>query len=178
MKTALVSVLTLALASLALAQDAPKKKAPASPHETITGTIAGKTITITYGRPYVKGRNVWEGSLAPYGKVWRTGADDATTFTCASDVMLGSLHVPAGTYALFTIPGEKEWTLIINKTAKQWGAFRYAEADDLGRVQMSAKKLSSPVEQLTISIEPGAGNKGTLKIAWSDAEASVPVMMH
>jgi len=149
-----------------------------SPHETTSATIGGKKITITYGRPYVKGRNVWSGSLAPYGKVWRTGADDATTFTAESDVMLGSLHVPAGTYSLFTIPGEKEWTLILNKTAKQWGAFKYDEQQDLGRVKMAAKKLTAPVEQLTIAVVAAGGNKGTLKISWSDAEASIPVMMH
>ena len=178
MKTALLTVSALALASFALAQDAPKKKAPLSPHETITASVGGKQITIAYGRPFVKGRNVWEGSLAPYGKVWRTGADEATTFSTASNLMLGSLHVPAGTYALFTIPGEKEWTLILNKVAKQWGAYKYAESEDLGRVQMKARKLTSPIEQLTITIEAGAGNQGTLKIAWSDAEASVPIMMH
>ncbi len=175
MKKMLSTLLGLGL--LACALPAQEKK-PASPHETTSAVIAGKKITITYGRPYVKGRNVWAGALAPYGKVWRTGADDATTFTTEGDVMLGSMHVPAGTYSLFTIPGEKEWTLILNKVAKQWGAFNYDQKQDLGRVQMPAKKLSSPVEQVTIAVVPAGGDKGTLKISWSDAEASIPVMMH
>lgn len=156
----------------------PAQQQRVSPHETVSAAIAGKKITIEYGRPYVKGRNVWADPIAPYGKVWRTGADEATTFTCEGDVMLGSLHVPAGTYSLFTIPGEKEWTLILNKVAKQWGAFKYDEKMDLGRVKMAARKVAAPVEQLTISIEPGGGNEGVLKIAWSDTEASVAVMMH
>lgn len=176
MKKMLSALLGLGLlAATAAAQDAKK---PASPHESTSATIGGKKITITYGRPYVKGRNVWAGSLAPYGKVWRTGADDATTFTTEGDVMLGSLHVPAGTYSLFTIPGEKEWTLILNKVAKQWGAYNYDEKQDLGRIKMAAKKLTAPIEQLTIAVVSGGGNKGTLKISWSDAEASIPVMMH
>lgn len=172
----MLSVL-LGFGLLAAALSAQEKK-PASPHETTSAVVGGKKITITYGRPYVKGRNVWAGTLAPYGKVWRTGADDATTFSTEGDVMLGSMHVPAGTYSLFTIPGEKEWTLILNKVAKQWGAYDYNEKQDLGRVKMAAKKLTSPVEQLTISVVPAGGNKGALKIAWSDAEASIPVMMH
>jgi hypothetical protein len=175
MKTILSTLLSFGL--LAGAAAAQEKK-PASPHESTSAVVGGKKITIAYGRPYVKGRNVWAGSLAPYGKVWRTGADDATTFTTEGDVMLGSLHVPAGTYSLFTIPGEKEWTLILNKTAKQWGAYNYDEKQDLGRVKMTARKLTSPVEQLTIAVVAAGGNKGTLKISWSDAEASVPVMMH
>ncbi len=164
----------LAAAMTAGAQ--PKKRA--SPHETASGAIAGKKITIEYGRPYVKGRNVWAEPLAPFGKVWRTGADEATKLTTEADLMIGSLHVPKGTYSLFTIPGGKEWTLILNREANQWGAFKYDQNKDLGRVKMTAKKLSSPVEQLTISVESSGGNRGVLKIAWSDLEASVPVMVH
>lgn len=175
MKKMLSSLLGLGLLAGALCA---QEKKPASPHETTSAVVGGKKIAITYGRPYVKGRNVWTGTLAPYGKVWRTGADDATTFSTEGDVMLGSLHVPAGTYALFTIPGEKEWTLILNKVAKQWGAYSYDEKQDLGRVKMAAKKLSSPVEQLTIAVAPAGGHKATLTITWSDAEASIPVMMH
>jgi hypothetical protein len=166
------------LMCLGLLAGASACKAQVSPHETTTATVGGKKITITYGRPYVKGRNVWSGTLAPYGKIWRTGADAATTFQTEGDVMLGSLHVPAGTYCLFTIPGEKEWTLIVSKNPKQSGAYDYKESEDLGRIKMAAKKLTSPIEQLTIAVVPAGGNKGTLKISWSDAEASIPVMMH
>lgn len=164
------------VAAAVAASAQPKQRV--SPHETTTGMIAGKKITIEYGRPYVKGRNVWAEPIAPFGKIWRTGADEATKLTTEADLMIGSLHVPKGSYSLFTIPGEKEWTLILNKEADQWGAYKYDESKDLGRVRMTARKLDKPVEQLTISIESTGGNRGVLKIAWSDLEASVPVMVH
>jgi|WetSurMetagenome_2_1015567.scaffolds.fasta_scaffold162355_2 hypothetical protein len=166
----LTTVILVGAASLSFAQE---KRA--SPHESVTATIGGKKITISYGRPYVKGRNVWAAPLAPYGQVWRTGADEATKLTTEADLMIGTLKVPAGSYSLFTIPGETEWTLIVNKTAVQWGAYDYKENMDLGRVKMKVTKLASPVEQLTISITPDGGSKGTLKIAWASVEASVPI---
>jgi hypothetical protein len=148
-----------------------------SPHETVAASIGGKKITIEYGRPSVKGRKIF-GELVPLGQVWRTGADEATILTTEGDLMLGSLHVPAGSYSLFTLPEAGKWTLIINKTAKQWGAFNYDAKQDLGRAEMKLDKASSPVEQLTISIAPKGGNQGTLKIAWDTAEATINVMMH
>lgn len=176
MKNRIPVGLYLLIAGALIAGAQPKQRV--SPHETTSATIGGKKITVEYGRPYVKGRNVWAEPLAPFGKVWRTGADEATKLTTEADLMIGSLHVPAGSYSLFTIPGEKEWTLILNKVADQWGAYKYDQNQDLGRVKMTARKLSSPVEQLTISIEPQSGNRGVLKIAWSNMEASVPVMVH
>jgi hypothetical protein len=147
-----------------------------SPHETVAATLGGKKVTIEYGRPYMKGREIF-GKLVPYGQVWRTGADEATVLTTEGDLMLGSLHVPAGSYSLFTIPAENEWTLIVNKTAKQWGAFKYDQGTDLGRVKMKVEKLSAPVEQFTITLD-AQGSKGTLKLAWEKTAASIPVMMH
>ena len=181
MKKTLLVIAPLALAMVALTNacaQAPKK-APASPHETVTASVGGKTITITYGRPYMKGRKIF-GGLEALNKVWRTGADEATTFTTDGDLMLGSLHVPAGTYALFTIPGESEWTVILNKVAKTWGAYDYQKnkAQDLGQTKAKTEKLGSPVEQLTIAIEPGAGKNATLSIAWETTKASVPIMVH
>lgn len=178
MKNALSFAMTLGALGCLMAVSASAQKA--SPHETTKATIAGKTITIVYGRPYVKGRDVWHSGVAPAGKVWRTGADEATKITTEADLMIGSLHVPAGTYSLFTIPSgdTKDWTLILNKTADQWGAFKYDEKQDLGRTAMKVKKTSAPVEQLTITVEPGKGSNGKLKIAWADSEASVDVMVH
>lgn len=150
----------------------------ASPHESTTATIAGKLLTIQYGRPFTKGRDVWSGNIAPHGKVWRTGADEATVLTIESDIMLGPLHVVKGTYSLFTIPGENEWTLILNKVPKQWGAFKYDEKMDYGRTTMKVRKLPQPVEQLTIFLEPTKENQGILKISWANVEASVPLTVH
>jgi VCBS repeat-containing protein len=169
-RTILISSLVLSLSGLVWAQ-AQKKRA--SPHETTSAMVGGSTITIEYGRPYKKGRDIF-GGLEPLGKVWRTGADEATTFTTTKDLMVGNLHVPAGTYGLFTIPDKGKWTLVLNKTAKQWGAFKYEESQDLGRTPMQVKTLDAPVEQLTIVIEPA----GTLKIVWDRTEASVSLMAH
>ena len=87
------------------------------------------------------------------------------------------MKVPKGTYALFTIPGENGWKLIVNKTAKQWGAFDYKEADDLGRVDMKVEKSSQPLEQFTISLTPAGASGATLKVAWENTVASVPIQM-
>ena len=160
-------------------QPARAQERAGSPHEKVSGTVGGATITVEYGRPYMKGRKIF-GELVPYGKVWRTGADAASTFTTTKDLMLGSLHVPAGTYALFTVPGESEWTIILNKVAKTFGAFDYEKnkAQDLGQVKAPVAKLSSPLEQLTISIESKGGQNGALKIAWENTSVSVPLMVH
>jgi hypothetical protein len=138
--------------------------------------MGGKKITIEYGRPQMKGREIF-GKLVPFDQVWRTGADEATVLTTEGDLMLGALHVPAGSYSLFTVPGQKEWTLVVNKTAKQWGAFKYDAATDLGRAKMSVKTLPSAVETFTIMLEP-KGSSGVLKMHWATTEASIPVMMH
>lgn len=173
-RTILITSLALSLAGLAGAQ---QKKERASPHETTSALVGGSKVTIEYGRPYKKGRDIF-GGLEPLGKVWRTGADEATTFTTEKDLMVGKLHVPAGTYGLFTIPDKAGWTLILNKTAKQWGAFKYDQGQDLGRTPMQVKTLEAPVEQLTIVIEPKGDTEGTLKVIWDRTEASVNLMMH
>ena len=162
----------LSLCTIAWAQQQRK-----SPHESTSGTIADKKITVEYGRPYKKGRKVF-GGLEPLGKVWRTGADEATTLTTEADLMVGEIHVPAGTYSLFTIPDNGKWTLVLNKTAKQWGAFKYDESQDLGRTAMKVSTVDAPLEQLTISIEPTSGKNGTLKVAWDQTVATAEIMVH
>ncbi len=112
------------------------------------------------------------------GKVWRTGADEATTLTTEADLMVGEIHVPAGAYSLFTIPDDGKWTLVLNKTAKQWGAFEYDESQDLGRTAMKVSSLDSPLEQLTITIEPASGKNGVLKVAWDQTVATADIMVH
>ena len=176
----LSSVLLLSMAGWAVAQDATKsgaKKKPASPHEDVSATINGKTITISYGRPYKKGRVIF-GGLEPWGKVWRTGADEATTLTTDGDLMIGPLHVIVGTYSLFTIPNEKEWTLVLNRTAKQWGAFKYDQGTDYGRAAMTVAKTKEPVEQLTIALEKKGDHEAVLKVMWDETAASIDVMVH
>ena len=156
-------------AAFPIPAQAPRK----SPHETVSAAIGGHTITIEYGRPYMKGRKIF-GGLEPLGKVWRTGADEATTITSSADLDIRGLKVPKGTYGLFTLPGANEWKLIINKTAKQWGAFEYKESADVGRVAMDVKKTGAPVEQFTIKIESTGANQGRLTLEWENTSASVP----
>src|SRR6187399_1420151 len=95
-------------------------QAPKSPHETTKATIDGAAISVTYGRPSVRGRKIM-GALVPYGTVWRTGADEATTLTTDKAIQIGGTSVPAGTYTLYTLPGESAWQLIVNKQTGQWG---------------------------------------------------------
>src|SRR5919112_2093554 len=135
----------------------------ASPHETVNATVDGAKISVTYGRPYLKGRKVGD-QLAPYGKVWRTGADEATTLVTDKALMFGSTHVPPGTYTLYTLPNENGWQLIINKQTGQWGT-EYSEAQDLGRIPMKVTKSPSATEQLTIAINDTPAG-GELKLSW------------
>ena len=136
-----------------------------SPHETVTGPH----VKVTYGRPYKKGRDIF-GGLEAYGKVWRTGADEATEITFDKDVLFAGKKVPAGTYTLFTIPGKEEWTVILNKELHQWGAFKYDESKDLLRVTVRASHLDNVVEQLTIT--PKAKE---LTIEWDHTDVKVPM---
>lgn len=165
---------TLFLAGAALAQE-PKK--PLSPPAKAEATLDGKKIAIDYSAPSKRDRKIM-GELVPYGKIWRTGANAATTLKTDVDLMIGSLHVPAGTYTLYTLPTEKEWTLIVSKQTGLWGTNGYDESKDLGRVKMSVKALPGSVETFNISIKPAGAKKATLVLAWENTEASVPVAVH
>ena len=164
------AVLVLALVAARL-YAADKQRA--SPHDKVTTTVGGKTITIEYGRPFKKGREIF-GGLVPFGEVWRTGADEATTFTTDGDVTIGDLKVPKGSYSLFTLPKATDWQLIINKEAKQWGAYKYDAKNDLGRTALKVSTSATPVEQLTMSFQPAGAGK-TLTISWDKTVASVVI---
>jgi hypothetical protein len=116
----MTKALPLLFVSALMTASAVAQEPRLSPHEQTSLTIGGKKITIEYGRPYVKGRKIF-GGLEPYGKVWRTGADEATVLTTDADLMIGGLKVPKGSYGLFTLPEASRWTLILNTVAKQWG---------------------------------------------------------
>jgi nucleoid-associated protein YgaU len=142
-----------------------------SPHVRSEWTIDGAALSIEYGRPSLKGRAVGK-EVAPYGKEWRTGADEATTLTTDRALKFGNLSVPAGTYTLYTVPGEKEWQLVVSKKTGQWGV-PYPAGEDLGRVPMTVGTTKAPVEQLTLSIDDTAAG-GTLVVEWGTTRASVP----
>lgn len=145
---------------------------PASPRDTAEATLGGERVLVDYGRPYMRGRTIM-GGLVPYGQVWRTGANAATTLVTPRDLRIGGTAVPAGTYTLYTLPGESEWQLIINRQTGQWGT-EYDAAQDLARVPMRVERTPAPVEQFTITLEPGTPT-GTLRMEWENTRVSVPV---
>lgn len=168
--------LAVALTTLATLAYAQEPKRPLSPAAKAEATIAGKKITIDYSAPSKRGRAIM-GGLVPYGKVWRTGANAATTLKTEGNLKIGSLDVPAGTYTIYSLPGEKEWTLIVNKQTGQWGT-EYDEKQDLGRVKMTVAPVKDTVETFVIDIKPGKGNTGTLTLTWENTSASVPLTVH
>ncbi|MFT3947046.1 MAG: DUF2911 domain-containing protein [Agriterribacter sp.] len=159
---------TMLVTSIACAQD----KKPASPPATVSEKItSGATITINYSQPSVKGRTIGKDLEPLPGKVWRTGANEATVFETDKDITVEGQNLPAGKYGLFTIAGDKEWTIIFNKTWKQWGAFKYSDADDVLRVKVPVSKAPAFTETFTIKI----GEDGKVSLLWGDTETDFAV---
>jgi Protein of unknown function (DUF2911) len=152
--------------------EAPKKPMPSPPADT-TQTVDGKTVSIHYNAPSMRGRPIF-GGLVPYDKVWRTGANPATTLKTDANLKIGSATVPAGTYTLYTLPSTGTWKLIINKQTGQWGT-EYHQDRDLARVDMTKQTLSSPQEVMSITLEPFHGKTSALHIKWDTTDVSVPV---
>jgi hypothetical protein len=144
-----------------------------SPAATANTTLDGKAVTVNYNSPRVRGRKIM-GGLVPYGQVWRTGANPATTLITAGNLKIGTLTVPAGTYTIYTLPNADHWLLIVNKQTGQWGT-EYDESKDLGRTPLTSATLPSPQENMTISFENTKGNATELHIKWDKADESVPV---
>jgi len=178
MRVLLLLPLLLLSAFLTAAQNQAPTSQGSAPHQPLSPrgdasfTFAdGKTIAVDYGRPSIRGRKIMDG-LVPYGKVWRTGANAATSFVTQSDLDFGGARVPAGKYTLYTVPGEDSWTIIINRQTGQWGTV-YTEAQDLVRVKVRPVHLAQPVEQFTISFLRSTPNTGVMKLEWENT--SVPV---
>ena len=142
---------------------------PASPAASATGKIGNATITINYGSPSVKGRTIW-GELVPYGKVWRTGANKATTFETDADITVEGQTLKKGKYGLFTIPEQKEWTIVFNKTSDQWGAFNYKQEDDVLRVKVKPSTGADLVEALKFEV-----GKNSVTMKWEKMSVSFGV---
>jgi DUF2911 family protein len=165
------------LASIAVAQQ-PQPPAPPQPPpmrlpQVSQGAAAKQTIglndvTITYSRPGVKGRKIW-GGLVPYSSVWRTGANAATTIQFTEDVLVEGQPLTAGTYSLHTIPGEKEWTLIFNKEADQWGSYSYDPAKDAVRVKVTPM-AGTPQEWMQFRFEDPSINSARVVLAWENLQ--------
>jgi hypothetical protein len=154
----------LALCSImGCAQD----KQPKSPPANVKATVADVDVEIHYSQPSVKGREIW-GDLVPYGKVWRTGANEATTISFSQDVMIDGQALPAGKYALFTIPTEDNFTFIFNKEAEQWGAYKYKEKEDALRVVTEATQVQPFTEMLSFNIQ----DDGHVLLNWANLEVA------
>ncbi|AFL89718.1 Protein of unknown function (DUF2911) [Terriglobus roseus DSM 18391] len=160
------------MGGMKMSKPASKEAMPSPRHEADVD-LAGKKVHISYGAPSVRGRKVLGTDLVPYTTWWRTGANEATTFETTGDVMVGSLHVPAGKYTLVTLPAEGQWQLVLCKHTGQWGTERFA-AEDLGKVPMM--KTAIPKQELmSIGFEKTAGKKTQLHIKWDTFDVSVPV---
>lgn len=136
--------------------------------------VSDKAVRVIYGRPQLKGRSL--GDLAPAGKVWRTGANEAPEITFYKDVTFGGQDVEAGTYSLFTIPGEKEWTVILNKNLNQWGAYSYEEQADVARVSVPSSSAGDTLEAFSIAFKE-VENGAHMVMGWGNTRVEVPVMM-
>jgi len=172
--------LALGAASLMAQPKAP----PKSPPEKASVTIAGKTISIDYSSPRVRGRAgaifTKDGLIShdPHYPVWRAGANAATTLHTDAGIMIGDLNVPAGTYTLFVdISDPANWVLIVNKKTGEWG-LAYDPSQDLGKVKMTMAKPAALVEDLTYTLTDNGGGNGSLTLAWENVSASVPIMVH
>ncbi|MEY2577148.1 MAG: hypothetical protein QOF80_2635 [Verrucomicrobiota bacterium] len=169
-RSTLVVLTALALTSPLFAEEKPR----VSPHETVNASVGDAKITIVYGRPYSKDpksgekRKIW-GTLVPFSKVWRLGADEATTLTTDKDITIGGTAIAAGTYTLFLMPEEGAAKLIVNKQTGQWGT-KYDEKQDLVRIDMKKQAADKAVDQFTIAVDGGV-----LKLTWEDVQYSAPI---
>ena len=168
---ALLAIATVASAQMQMSQD--KSKRPSPPASAECKFSGGKTVKVDYSSPRAKGRKIF-GGVVPYGEVWRTGANEATTFVADTNVNVGGTAVPAGSYTIFTVPKADAWTLVISKKTGEWGTDYAGEKEDLARIPMSASKTSGPVENFTIGFDQ-AGKKCTLHMEWESTRATVEV---
>src|SRR5580700_1464389 len=172
-RIALPTLFAILFTAAASAQMGGGKPSPAASATCDLG--GGKSIRTDYSSPRMKGRKIY-GDLVPLGQVWRTGANEATTFVASADVVVGGKTVPAGSYTIFTVPNADKWTLIINKKTGEWGIPYKYESDELARVDMKVSKLPSPVENFTIGYENSGNNSCMLHIDWETTRASVKIM--
>ena len=167
----------LTTASLAqmgdMKMDQPAGKSMPSPPATANVTLNGKAVTINYNSPRLKGRTIGS-DIVPYGEVWRTGANPATTLITATNLRIGTIEVPAGTYTLFTLPSAKQWLFIVSKKTGEWG-IPYPEGNDLGRTPMTGKTLPASQENMSISFENTKESTTELHVKWGTTDQYVTV---
>jgi hypothetical protein len=180
MKTKLITVaLCAVLGSFVVQQlnartsQEPKIEFPqASPASTLKQRVGLTDIEVTYSRPSVKGRKIF-GDLVPFDQVWRTGANNATKLSFSTDVKFGGADVPAGDYALFTIPSTGEWTVILSTVTGVWGSYAYDQKDDLVRIKVKPQALSDSVETMTIDLSNLRDDSAVLALSWEKTRVAV-----
>ena len=174
---------TIFTVALALPAQAQLKLPRVSPSAKVTQTVGTTDLTVTYSRPGAKGRVIW-GELVPYDKVWRTGANEATTFTTTDPIQFGGKPLAAGTYELFSLPGKDEWQVIVSDTTGQWGSDQYDPKKDVMRVAVKPTPIDPPQEWMEFSFEdmtPGSltigPNSTNLVLRWEKLRIAVPIVV-
>lgn len=140
-----------------------------SPLDSVSATIGGATVKVCYGRPSLNGRTAVGGQLAPFGRIWRTGANEPTMIHTSAPITLGNVRLPAGSHSIYTIPGEQEWAILLNRGTEQWGT-QYPEAQEVGRATGTVSAMATPVERFTIRLTASA-----LVMEWEKTRVTVPV---
>jgi hypothetical protein len=153
-----------------------KPLASPAQHAQVTFAPGPGAIDVSYNSPSIRGRKIM-GGLIPYGKVWRTGANPATTLVTSTPIHIGNLALAAGTYTLYTLPGEQDWLLIVNKQIGQWGT-EYHQDQDLGRVPMQAVPMPSSQEVMSITFEHTTGASTQLHVRWETTDRYVPITLN
>jgi predicted transcriptional regulator YdeE len=165
-------LLTVVVSVLSSQNSTAQLKMPqASSSQTIIQEFGLGKVTVKYSRPNIKGRNV-EKDLAPFAEVWRTGANDATLITFTDEVSLEGNKVPAGEYAIFTIPGKDEWTIILNKETKQWGSYQYKQSEDFLRFKVKPSKITEKSETFSINFSNVMPSSANLDLVWDNFKVS------
>lgn len=150
-----------------------------SPLDSLSFVVGTARVKLCYGRPSVRGRTVFGGSLVPFGRLWRTGANEPTMIHTTGPLVLAGVAVPAGSYSIYTIPGPAEWQVIVNRSITQWGhEAAYTDEvrrQEVGRGTAASEPLDGPVEQLTFRVEPSAAGAAVLLLEWEKTRVRIPV---
>lgn len=150
-----------------------------SPLDSLSFSVGGKAVKVCYGRPSLRGRKMLGGDAVPFGKLWRTGANEPTMIHTTGPLAVAGIKVPAGSYSLYTVPGASEWVIIVNRSITQWGEeSNYTEqvkAQEVGRAKVKAETTASPTETFTIRADPPEGNATALVLEWQTTRVRIPL---
>lgn len=154
----------------------------ASKLDSLSFKVGAAEVKVCYSAPQLKGRKMLGGEAVPYGKLWRTGANEPTMIHTTGTIMVGTVMLPAGSYSVYSIPGETSWKVIFNKSITQWGHessyTAEVKAKEVGTTDAKAEKTAAPVEALTFAVTPNATNATALVLSWDSAKVTLPLMAH